>query len=110
METIDELKKNFVQYVNEQSNAFAEGNGKKANRFHKKIQDLYLKVSTLYGSEEFEEFLYSENENVKLWASCFCMEIYPDKSRQNLQDLLKSSEPIISLAAKMKLESGRFNF
>lgn len=105
METIDEIKKNFVQYVNEQSNAFAEGNGKKANRFHKKIQNLHLKVSTIYGNEVFKEFLYSEDENIKLWASCFCMEAYPDRSRKNLQDLLKSSEPIISLAAKMKLSS-----
>lgn len=105
METIDELKKYFVQYVNEQSNAFAEGNGKKANRFHKKIQDLHLKASALYGNDFFTEFLNSEDENIKLWASCFCIETYPDKSRKNLQDLLKSSEPIISLAAKIKLES-----
>lgn len=105
METIDDLKKIFVQYANEQSYAFTEGNGRKANRFHKKIEDLYIKASCLYNDDVFKDFLTSENENVKLWVSCFYLEKYPNEAKKNLQDLIKSSEPIISLSAKMKLES-----
>lgn len=105
METIDDFKRKFVQYVNEQSCALAEGNGKKANRFHKKVQDLHLKVLAFYSDEIFKEFLDSEDDNVKLWASCFCMKIYPDKAKKNLQSLINSSEPIISLSARIHLES-----
>lgn len=105
METIDDLKKKFIQYVNEQSSAISEGNGKRANRFHKKIQDLHLKILNLYDNDVFKEFLDSEDDNIKLWASCFCKEIYPDITKKNLQGLINSSEPMISLSARYHLES-----
>ena len=43
METMntEEIKEHFINYTIKQSHASHEGNGKKANQYHKKIWELY---------------------------------------------------------------------
>ena len=105
METIEKIKANFEKFAIEQFCAFAEGNGKKANRFHKKIQLLHGQAKELDCINVFEAFLDNTNENVKLWASIFCLDISPKLAWKNLVELSHSLEPIISLSAKAALDS-----
>lgn len=105
METIENIKTNFERFAIEQNRALAEGNGKKANRFHKKIQLLHEHAKTLNCVYIFASYLEHENEIIKLWASVFCMEIAPQIAHKNLVKLTHSSEPIISLSAKATLDS-----
>ena len=107
METLEKIKVDFEKFAIEQSCAFAEGEGKKTNRFHKKIQLLHKQAKELDCINVFESFLDNKNENVMLWASIFCLEISPKLAWKNLVNLSHSSEPIISLSAKATLDSLR---
>ena len=107
MATLEKIKVDFEKFAIEQSCAFAEGEGKKANRFHKKIQLLHKQAKELDCINVFESFLDNKNENVMLWASIFCLEISPKLAWKNLVNLSHSSEPIISLSAKATLDSLR---
>lgn len=104
METIEELKRKFEHFAIEQSLAINEGNGKKVNAYHKKIQKLYIQIKSLGCTEVFKEFLDNENENVRIWAAGYCLRDYPKLAERELMKLTKSKEPIISLSAKATLE------
>ena len=104
METIGNLQKKFEYYAEQQYIAFSEGGGRKANIWHKKIMKLYEMCQTLKCTDMFRTFLFHENENVRLWAAGFCRNEYPKESMKVLKKLLRSSEPIISLSAKVLLE------
>lgn len=105
METIEKLKKDFEDFAIQQNVAAMEGNGSKANRFHKKIQKLYERTKILGYTNMFKDFLYNENESVRIWAATFCLKQYPEIAKEVLTELTKSSKPIISLSAKSILES-----
>lgn len=47
METLEKIKVDFEKFAIEQSCAFAEGEGKKANRFHKKYSYYINKLKNL---------------------------------------------------------------
>lgn len=104
METIEKIKKDFEDYVIQQNLALAEGNGKKANRFHKKIQNLYRNVRDINRVDIFKDYLNDKNESVTLWAAGLCLKEYPEVAQKKLVELSKSSDSMICLSAKATLE------
>ena len=105
METVDDLRKKFEYYAEQQYIAFSEGGGRKANIWHKKIMKLYEKCQALECTDMFHTFLFHENENVRLWAAGFCRREFPKDSIKVLKRLRQSSEPMISLSARFLLDS-----
>lgn len=87
METVEALKKQFVNYAIEHSQFYENGEGKKANRIHKKIHSLYLKIKSLDKIDVLKDFLDDEHECVRLWAAGFCLKIAPELAIQELTKL-----------------------
>lgn len=101
METIEALKKQFISYAVEHSLFYENGEGKKANRIHKKIHLLYLKIRELDKADILKELLDDEHECVRLWAAGFCLEIAPDVA---IRELKKSSNFFIRTDAEVTLK------
>ena len=103
------LKKQFVSSVIEHSQAYENGEGKKANRIHKKIHSLYLKIKSLDKIDVLKDFLDDEHECVRLWAAGFCLKIAPELAIQELTKLRKSSNFFIRTDAEITLKLYRNN-
>lgn len=107
METMntEEIKEHFINYTIKQSHASHEGNGKKANQYHKKIWELYHRAKEQNCIEIFKEFLDNPNENTRIWAAGFSYRTAPKSAIKVLKVLSKSSDPMIWLSVKATLES-----
>ena len=107
METMnkEEIKEHFIKYAIMQNDALKNGNGKKANQFHKKIWNLYHDAKKQNYIEIFKECLDNTDENVKSWAAGFSYLIDSKLAKNVLTKLLKSSDPAIWLSAKAMLDS-----
>lgn len=104
MEPLEILKKKFEDYVALHNDALAKGNGKMANRIHKKIQDLYHQVKNANQIEIFRDYLDSYDESMCLWAASLCLKTYPQEAEKQLVKLSKSTNPMISISAKAALD------
>lgn len=105
METIEELKEQFVDFCVKQESARNEGRGKRSNYYHKKIVNLHKRVKSLGYLNFFESFLDYKNEKVQIWAAVFCLRICPKKVKLVLNNLKKSSNPMTRLESQSILES-----
>lgn len=56
METLEMLKERFVSYAISQYQALENGEGRKANRIHKKIHSIYLKLKNLDKVDVLKDF------------------------------------------------------
>ena len=104
METIEQLKTDFLSYVAKYAEGLNEGDGKKTNRFQKKIINLHKRTVELECDNLFITFLNSNDEYVNYWAAILCEDKYPDLVKDVYRDLQKSLEPIISLSAREYLK------
>lgn len=109
METLEILKEQFVSYAISQYQALENGEGRKANRIHKKIHSIYLKLKNLDRVDVLKDFLNDEHECVRLWVAGFCLKIAPKLAEQELKRLKKSSDFLISSAAEVTLKLYRNN-
>ena len=107
METLEILKEQFVSYAISQLQALENGEGRKANRIHKKIHSIYLKLKNLDRVDVLKDFLNDEHECVRLWAAGFCLKIAPKLAEQELKK--KSEDFFISSAAEVTLKLYRNN-
>lgn len=104
METIEQLKTDFLYNVAKYAEGLKDGSGKKVNRFQKKIINIHKRSIELKCDNLFITFLDSKDEYVKYWAAILCEEKYPNIVKNAYRDLQKSSEPIISLSAREYLK------
>lgn len=104
METIEILKKKFVDCVIEHAHLIEKGEGKKANRIHKKIHSLYLNIIELGRVDIFKDFLKYEDENIRLWSAGFLLKAEPKLAEKELKKLKKSSNFFIRTDAEVTLK------
>ena len=105
METVEDLQSKFEYYAEQHYAALQEGGGSRANKWYKKIVKLHELSVNIMNENIFKRFLSHENECVRFWAACFCLQDSPQEAQSVLKKLLKSSEPYISISAKANLES-----
>ena len=98
----EEIKSRFRTEAIEHGKAIANGDHKKANKLHKKLQVLYVKAKEHNKADVFSELLYEADESVRLWASTFTLKVYPDLAEQSLENLSELSS-IVGLSAKTTL-------
>ena len=65
---------------------------KVANKFAKKIINSYLQLRELGKVAALEKLLYSENENVRLWAATHLLEVKEDIAKKVLKELAEKSD------------------
>lgn len=87
----------------EHGKAIANGDHKKANKLHKKLQVLYKIANEQNQADVFSELINDSEENVSLWASTFTLKISPDLAEKSLSKLSKLSS-ITGLSAKTTLQ------
>ena len=104
METVEDLKQNFVNLVLAHNLAFDSGNSSKANHLHNKIVALYRKIQQTNHVDLFKELMSHQDEGVRVWASGFCLLLWPEQAQQTLKELTKSTNIGIALAAKATLQ------
>lgn len=100
--TRNNIKEKFLSETIEHGKAIAEGDHKKANKLHKKIQALYSKAKECNQLDLFSELLSEPDENVRLWAATFTLKVFPDAAEKALKNLSNSSS-ITGLSAKNTL-------
>lgn len=103
MITRENIKDSFLAEAIKHGKAIAEGDHKKANKLHKKIQSLYKEAKDSNQVDLFGELLNESDENVRLWAATFTLKFSPDTAEKTLVSLSKLSS-IIGLSAKTTLE------
>lgn len=103
MITRERIKQDFLVEVIEHGKAIAEGDHKKANKLHKKIQSLYNKARESNHVDLFSELLNENDENVRLWAATFALKISPETAVEALVNLSNLSS-ITGLSAKTTLD------
>jgi Domain of unknown function (DUF2019) len=102
MITKENIKESFLTEAIEHGKAIAEGDHKKANKLHKKIQTLYKKAKDSNQVDLFSELLNESDENVRLWAATFTLKFSPDRAEKTLMSLSNLSS-ITGLSAKTTL-------
>ena len=100
METIENLKKQYVKHCQEHWVAINNGDSKNANKLHKKIILVAKKIIASGKFDMINDFLESQDENIKLWTACLQLRTYPDKALKALHELTCSSNFFISFDAK----------
>jgi len=102
MITRENIKAQFVAEAIEHGKLLAEGDRKKANKVHKKIQALYNLAKEQDQVDVFSELLGEADENVRLWAATFTLKKFPDLAEKSLKELSALSG-ITGLSAKTTL-------
>ncbi len=97
------LKEKFLVLAINHGQAIAIGDYKKANKIHKKIQEVYKLAKEQDQRNIFIELIHEQDESVRLWAATFALSISPDFAEKALVDLVKSTS-IIGLSAKTTLQ------
>ncbi|MGG5578833.1 DUF2019 domain-containing protein [Myroides sp. C15-4] len=106
MMTKENIKTKFLIETIEWGKAIAVGDKKKANKLHKKIQDLYNKAKELNHTNVFSELLSEPDESVRLWAATFTLNLFPDLAERTLEDLSELTS-ITGLSAETTLDLWR---
>lgn len=103
MITKNNIKENFLFEAIEHGKAIAIGDHKKANKLHKKIQTLYNVAKDSNQLDLFVELLSESDENVRLWAATFTLNVSPDLAEMVLKNLSELTT-ITGLSAKTTLD------
>jgi len=106
MTTREKIKEKFLAFAIEHGIAYSNGDYKKANKLHKKLQSLYNQVKKQNQSDIFSEFMTNENRSVKLWAASFTLRVFPDLAVKTLEEISILSDSFGS-TAKILLELWR---
>ena len=99
----NQILKTFIAQATEHGLAIAEGDHKKANKLHKKIQALYDQAKKDDITHLFEQLLKDNNENVRLWAATFSLKSSPQLAEETLNNLTELTT-ITGLSAKTTLQ------
>jgi len=108
---IKHIREKFLAEASEHGQAVAVGDRKKANKIHKRLQQLYSQAKEHNQVNIFAEFMNEKHENVRLWAAIFSLTVYPTIAEKSLQELTKLTT-ITGLTAKTTLQlwkEGRLN-
>ncbi|GAP68172.1 hypothetical protein BA6E_102170 [Bacteroidales bacterium 6E] len=108
---MENIKETFLRYAIEHGQATGVGDHKKANKIHKKLQDLYNETKSHKILNVFTEFLNNNNESVRLWAATFSLNNNPEIAVEALEKLAEITS-ITGLSAKTTLhlwKEGKLN-
>jgi len=82
-----ELEKKFELFCRQYGEGIANGDYKKVNKIHKKLHEIHLSVKENKFENFFEQFIRSENENVRLNAATFSLKTNPSLGIEALKEL-----------------------
>ena len=85
--TKENIKEKFLKHALEHGEAIAEGDHKKANKIHKKLQKIYGEAKEQEALNVFVELLDEKEESVLLWAATFSLKNNPDVAVKSLEKL-----------------------
>lgn len=97
------LINDFLSYAVEHGKAISSGDYVKANKFHKKLHNLYCTAKKENLIVIFKESLDYNNESVRLWAATFLLKTSPDIAEKCLQELT-GLKTITGLSARTTLD------
>jgi hypothetical protein len=106
--TREDIKADFLSEALAHGKALSNGDYKGANRIHKRLQVLYKVAKKQNQIDVFSELLEENDENVRLWAATFTIEILPELAENVLINLAELST-ITGLSAKTVLNLWKEN-
>ncbi|AXP80439.1 hypothetical protein CJ739_1350 [Mariniflexile rhizosphaerae] len=99
----ENIKDDFLKQAIEYGKAVAGGDHKKANRIHKKLQNIYDEAKVQKALNIFVDLLNEREESVKLWAATFSLKNNPELAVKSLEKLTELTS-ITGLSAKTTLQ------
>jgi dihydrodipicolinate synthase/N-acetylneuraminate lyase len=97
------LINDFLSYAIEHGKAISSGDYVKANKFHKKLHNLFTIAKKENLIIIYKECLNYNNDDVRLWAATFLLKTSPDIAEKCLQELT-GLKTITGLSAKTTLD------
>lgn len=98
MINLDNLIEEFLDKALKYGTGIKEGKNTIANKAHKRITSLYLKIDKLNGNGKLKKLLEHSDDGVRLCASSFLIHYYEDISVKTLNEIIDNDNIYSSIA------------